>query len=50
MLAHVAGSVESIYNRYAYMPRRRQLAQEWADLVSVGQMEPAQLIEGPRHL
>ena len=49
MLAHVAGSVEAIYNRYAYMPRRREIAQEWADLLSLGQMLPEQLIEGPRH-
>ena len=49
MLAHIAGSVEAIYNRYAYMPRRRELAQEWADMLSVGLIAPAQLIEGPRH-
>lgn len=49
MLAHVAGSVEAIYNRYAYMPRRREIAQEWADLLTNGLMAPDQLIEGPRH-
>ena len=49
MLAHVAGSVEAIYNRYAYMPRRREIAQEWADMLSIGQVEPAALVEGPRH-
>lgn len=49
MLAHVAGSVEAIYNRYAYMPRRREIAQEWADLLTKGLMPPEQLIEGPRH-
>lgn len=49
MLAHVAGSVEAIYNRYAYMPRRREIAQEWGDMLTKGLMPPAQLIEGPRH-
>jgi integrase len=34
MLAHVQGdAVESRYNRAAYMPRRRELAQQWADLL-----------------
>lgn len=33
MLAHLPSDVESAYNRYAYLPRRRQLAQEWADLL-----------------
>ena len=49
MLAHMNGSVEAIYNRYAYMPRRREIAQEWADMLSEGQMLPERLIEGPRH-
>ena len=40
MLAHVpANKVESAYNRAAYMDRRRELAQEWADLLIV-EMEP----------
>lgn len=33
MLAHVPSGVEGRYNRAAYMPRRRQIAQEWADLL-----------------
>jgi hypothetical protein len=33
MLAHMPGGVEAAYNRAAYMPRRRQLAQQWADLL-----------------
>ncbi len=33
MLAHMSDGVEPIYNRYAYMPRRRELAQEWADIL-----------------
>lgn len=36
MLAHQPTGVEPIYNRAAYMPRRRELAQEWADLLHVG--------------
>ena len=37
MLAHVPGNkVEAAYNRAAYMPRRRELAQEYADLIIVG--------------
>lgn len=40
MLAHVPkDKVEGAYNRAAYMPRRRELAQEWADLITVG-LEP----------
>lgn len=49
MLAHVDGSVEAIYNRYAYMPRRREIAQEWADMLIQGLMPAEQLVEGPRH-
>lgn len=33
MLAHQTSGVESRYNRAAYMPRRRTIAQEWADLL-----------------
>jgi integrase len=34
MLAHSQGdAVEARYNRAAYMPRRRELAQQWADLL-----------------
>ena len=33
MLAHVPEGVEAAYNRAAFMPRRRELAQEWADLL-----------------
>ena len=37
MLAHIpANKVEGAYNRAAYMPRRRELAQEWADLLLEG--------------
>ncbi|RDS76136.1 DUF4102 domain-containing protein [Alteriqipengyuania lutimaris] len=40
MLAHVKGDVEAAYNRAAYMPRRRQLAEEWAQLLDVGLKDP----------
>lgn len=49
MLAHVPrDKVESAYNRAAYMPRRRQLAQEWADLLSEGLVLPEALLAVPR--
>lgn len=48
MLAHKPGGVEAIYNRAAYMPRRRQLAQEWADLLLEGFPPASSLLDGPR--
>lgn len=36
MLAHKPSGVEGIYNRAAYMPRRRELAQRWADMLLDG--------------
>lgn len=48
MLAHVPTGVKSIYNRAAYMPRRRRLAQEWADMLLEGLPPAASLLEGPR--
>jgi integrase len=48
MLAHKPVGVEAIYNRASFMPRRRQIAEEWAELL-VGQLPPAaSLLEGPR--
>ncbi|MXP00484.1 integrase, partial [Altererythrobacter xixiisoli] len=48
MLAHIPEGVEASYNRAAYMPRRREIAQEWADLL-LADMPPAMaLLEGPR--
>jgi integrase len=48
MLAHVPkGKVESAYNRAAYMPRRRELARVWADMLSDGLPEPAVLLDRP---
>nr|WP_238560204.1 integrase arm-type DNA-binding domain-containing protein [Sphingomonas sp. Mn802worker] len=48
MLAHVQKGVEPLYNRASYMPRRRQIACEWADMLSDGLADPRTLIEGPR--
>ncbi len=48
MLAHVpTGKVEGVYNRAAYMPRRRELAIVWANLLSEGLPEPAVLTKRP---
>jgi len=44
MLAHVKGDVEAAYNRAAYMKRRRQIAQEWADMLSDGLVPPEELL------
>jgi integrase len=41
MLAHVPkDKVEGAYNRAGYMPRRRELAQAWADLIAEGLADP----------
>ncbi|MFC3579096.1 tyrosine-type recombinase/integrase [Sphingomonas hylomeconis] len=49
MLAHkpkgLSGS-EMAYNRATHMGRRRELANEWADLLTVGLGEPALLLKG----
>lgn len=48
MLAHVPKEkVEGAYNRAAYMPRRRELAQIWADMLLKGLPPPAALVERP---
>lgn len=48
MLAHVPpGKVESAYNRAAYMPRRRELAQIWADMLVTTLPSPVALVERP---
>ena len=44
MLAHVKGDVEAAYNRAAYLPRRRQIAQAWADMLMQGLPPPESLI------
>ena len=48
MLAHVpTEKVEGAYNRAAYMPRRRELAKVWADLMSKELSDPLVLVERP---
>jgi len=48
MLAHVPKEkVEGAYNRSAYMPRRRELARVWTDLLSTGLPHPRALVERP---
>ena len=48
MLAHVQGNkVEGAYNRAAYMDRRRELAQQWADMLIVGLEAPAAQLGRP---
>ena len=48
MLAHKPPGTEAVYNRAAYMRRRRELAQEWADLLCEGLTPAADLVEGLR--
>jgi len=49
MLAHVSKDrVEAAYNRAAFMDRRIEIAQEWADMLSEGLSEPATLLDGKR--
>lgn len=48
MLAHRPSGVEASYNGAPYMRRRREIAQEWADLLCMGLKGPAELVEGPR--
>ncbi|USU08883.1 integrase arm-type DNA-binding domain-containing protein [Sphingomonadaceae bacterium OTU29MARTA1] len=48
MLAHVLGGVEGHYNRAAYMPRRRELAQQWADMLIQDLAPLPALLEGLR--
>lgn len=48
MLAHMPEGVEAAYNRAAYMKRRRELAQEWADLLMNGLPGPETIRAGAR--
>lgn len=51
MLAHVPKQkVEGVYNRAAYLPRRRELVQIWANLLSDGLAAPTSLMERPAKL
>jgi hypothetical protein len=44
MLGHMAETVEAAYNRAAYMPRRREIAQAWADGLMEGLPPPDTLV------
>ena len=48
MLAHIPSGVKAAYNRAAYMPRRRELAQEWADMLVQEPPPVASLLTGLR--
>jgi integrase len=51
MLAHTPKGMsasELRYNRAAYMPRRREIAQQWADLIMQGAVPPAEILDSPR--
>jgi len=48
MLAHKPEGVEAIYNRAAFMSRRRELAQEWAELLLQGLPPNSSLLQGKR--
>ncbi|WPZ13639.1 integrase arm-type DNA-binding domain-containing protein [Nitratireductor rhodophyticola] len=49
MLAHTPkDKVEGAYNRALHIQRRRELAQEWADLLLANAKPAADLINGPR--
>ncbi|MFH5927180.1 tyrosine-type recombinase/integrase [Roseomonas xinghualingensis] len=49
MLAHKpTNHVEGIYNQAAYMARRREIAQQWADLITEGLVPPMDLLVLPR--
>lgn len=49
MLSHVPKDlVEGAYNRADHLVRRRELAQEWADLILEGRPPAAELLKGPR--
>ena len=51
MLAHTPKGMsasELRYNRAAYMPRRRELAQRWADMVMEGAIPVGEIINSPR--
>jgi hypothetical protein len=48
MLAHASkDKIECAYNRAAYLPRRRELAQAWANMLSEGLPDPTAFAEHP---
>jgi integrase len=49
MLAHVPeNKVKAAYNRAGHMERRREMGQEWADMLIKGMQAANDLLEGPR--
>ena len=51
MLARVPAGMsrsEFRYNRGKYTPRRRELAEEWAELIMDGAIEPDSIIHSPQ--
>ncbi|WBO22000.1 tyrosine-type recombinase/integrase [Sphingomonas abietis] len=49
MLAHMPeNKVAAAYDRHEHMERRRELGQEWADLLMAGMAPAATLLTGPR--
>lgn len=51
MLAHTPAGMsetELRYNRAAYMERRREIGQMWADWIMQGQKTPHEMLDGPR--
>ena len=51
MLAHTPKSIsasEMRYNRAAYIPRRRELAQLWADMMMQGAIPTKEIVNSPR--
>lgn len=51
MLAHTPNGMsasELRYNRAAYLPRRREIAQQWADMIMDGALPTRDILESPR--
>lgn len=49
MLAHAPKDrVEGAYNRAAYIEHRRELAQDWANILLDGMPAPAEIVAAPR--
>ena len=49
MLAHQPKGIEGIYNRAAFMPRRHELAQIWAELLLEGLPPSSSILDIQRH-
>jgi integrase len=51
MLAHAPkDKIEAAYNRSLYLNRRKELAQEWADLILQNAPSAAEMLKGPRKI